>query len=131
MKVFWSWNIILNLLWNTYFICLVIRLTTSWIHFYFSGYLIMHWRKHTPSTIVQKQPSRSALWKKCSQKFPEIHRKTPVPESTFIKQRLWHRRFPVNFMKFLRTCFFIENLWWVLLVVMVTQKLSRKWIYAE
>ena len=31
------------------------------------------------------------------------------------KKRLWHRCFPVNFVKFLRTPFFIEHLWWLLL----------------
>ena len=44
--------------------------------------------------------------KKCSQKFDKIHRKTPVPESlrpaTLLKKRLWHRCFPVSFVKFLR-----------------------------
>ena len=35
----------------------------------------------------------------------------------FIKKRLQHRCFPVNFAKFLRTLFFIEHLWWVLLGV--------------
>ena len=29
-------------------------------------------------------------------------------------QRVWHRWFPVNFVKFLRTTFFIEHLWWLL-----------------
>ena len=28
---------------------------------------------------------------------------------------LWHRYFPVNFMKFLRAPIFIEHLWWLLL----------------
>ena len=31
------------------------------------------------------------------------------------KKRLWHRCFPVNFVKFLRTSFFIEHLRWLLL----------------
>ena len=35
--------------------------------------------------------------------------------STLLKMRLWHRCFPVNFVKFLRTPFFIEHLWWLLL----------------
>ena len=34
-----------------------------------------------------------------------------------IKKRLWHRCFPVNFMKFLRTPFFTEHLWWLLLYI--------------
>ena len=29
----------------------------------------------------------------------------------FIKKRLWHRCFPINFVKFLRTPFFTERLW--------------------
>ena len=32
-----------------------------------------------------------------------------------LKKRLWHRCFPVNFAKFLRTAFFIEHFWWLLL----------------
>ena len=31
--------------------------------------------------------------------------------ATLLKKRLWHRCFPVNFAKFLRTPFFIEHLW--------------------
>ena len=35
--------------------------------------------------------------------------------ATLLKKRLWHRCFPVKFVKFLRTSFFIEHLWWLLL----------------
>ena len=35
--------------------------------------------------------------------------------ATLSKKRLWHRCFPVNFAKFLRTPFSIEHLWWLLL----------------
>ena len=31
--------------------------------------------------------------------------------ATLLKKRLWHRCFPVNFAKFLRTPFFIEHPW--------------------
>ena len=59
-------------------------------------------------------------------KFHKIHWKTPVLESLFnkvaglkaynlIKKRLRHRCFPVNIAKLLRTAFFIEQLWWLLL----------------
>ena len=34
---------------------------------------------------------------------------------TLLKKRLWHWCFPVNFVKFLRSPFFIENLRWLLL----------------
>ena len=36
---------------------------------------------------------------------------------TLLKKRLWHRRFSVNFVKFLKTLFCIEQLWWLLLSV--------------
>ena len=35
--------------------------------------------------------------------------------ATLLKKRLWHRCFPANFVKFLRTSFFIERLRWLLL----------------
>ena len=35
--------------------------------------------------------------------------------ATLLKKRLWLRCFLVNFVKFLRTPFFIEHLWWLLL----------------
>ena len=34
---------------------------------------------------------------------------------TSLKKRLWHRCFPANFVKFLRTTFLIEHFWWLLL----------------
>ena len=35
------------------------------------------------------------------------------PPATLLKKRLWHRCFPLNFAKFLRTSFFTEHLWWL------------------
>ena len=35
--------------------------------------------------------------------------------ATLLEKRLWHRCFNVNFVKFLRTPFHTEHLWWVLL----------------
>ena len=37
--------------------------------------------------------------------------------AALLKKRFWHRCFPVNFAKFLRTPFFIEHLWWLLFQV--------------
>ena len=49
----------------------------------------------------------------------EIHRKARVPGSffaaTLLKRRLWHRCFPVNFAKFLRTPFLQNTFGWLLL----------------
>ena len=44
--------------------------------------------------------------------FNKVAVLTPV---TLLKKRPWHRCFPVNFLKFLRTSFFTEHLRWLLL----------------
>ena len=46
-----------------------------------------------------------------------INKVAGLRSSTLLKRRLWHRCFPVNFAKFLRTPFFIQHLWWLLLFV--------------
>ena len=38
--------------------------------------------------------------------------------ATLLKKSLWHRCFPVNFAKFLRTPFFTKHLWWLLLPIL-------------
>ena len=43
--------------------------------------------------------------------------KLQAAPATSLKRRLWHRCFPVNFAKFLRTSFFTEHLWWLLLYI--------------
>ena len=40
---------------------------------------------------------------------------TGLRPATLLKKRLWHRCFPVNFAKFLRTPFLTEHLQWLLL----------------
>ena len=37
-------------------------------------------------------------------------------QSLFLRRRLWHRYFPVNFANLLRTPFFIKHLWGLLLI---------------
>ena len=69
----------------------------------------------------------------CRSSRPEVFRKTGVlrnftkftkkylcqgrffNEVAVIKKRLWHRCFPVNFMRFLTTPFFAEHLRWLFL----------------
>ena len=86
--------------------------------------------------------SAEAVVQRCSVKkvFLEIsqsHRKTPVPETLFnkfaglrpatlLKKSLWHRCFPVNFAKFLRTPFFTEHLRWLLLYQAIFQYDQKK-----
>ena len=42
--------------------------------------------------------------------------------ATLLKKRRWHSCFPVNFVKFLRTPFYPEHLWWLLLSEMSKSK---------
>ena len=46
--------------------------------------------------------------------------------ATLLKKRLWHRCFPVNFTKFLRTHLLKERLWWLLLSCTLS-KIARRW----
>ena len=78
------------------------------------------------STLVfsceQKQPPEVFYRKKVFLKTCKIHRVTPVPESFFNKvalNRLWHMCLPVSFAKFLRTPFYIEQLRWLLLKLVI------------
>ena len=63
---------------------------------------------------------------RCSWKFRKFHMKIPVPESLFnkvaglrpatlLKKRLWHKCFPMNFAKFLRTLLLQNSSGWLLL----------------
>ena len=47
---------------------------------------------------------------------------TNLRPATLLNNRLWHRCFPVNFGKLLRTPFFKEHLWWLLLLIL-------NWVY--
>ena len=47
---------------------------------------------------------------------PELFfKKSCLRPATFLEKRLWHRCFPVNFAKFLKTPFFTEHVQWLLL----------------
>ena len=68
---------------------------------------------------MQNQPPEVFNTKGYFQKFRKINSKTPVPEfflnktadlrpATLLKKRHWHRWFPVNYAKFLRTLFLLN-----------------------
>ena len=59
-------------------------------------------------THTSEAAARRCSVKKCSQKF----RRGLQP---FLKNRLWHSCFPVNFVKFLRTPFLTKHFRWLLL----------------
>ena len=45
-----------------------------------------------------------------------------VSTCNFIKKRLLHRCFPVSFVKFLKTPFFKDHLWWLFLTVEIVSR---------
>ena len=46
----------------------------------------------------------------------------PESPATLLKKRLWNRRFPANFLKFLRTPFLTEHLRWLLVIIAVAEE---------
>ena len=77
-------------------------------------------------TNKQKQSSRGVLLKGVLRNLTKLTGKqlyqslffnkvADLRPTTLLKKRLWHRCFPVNFVKFLRTPLFTEHLWWLLL----------------
>ena len=48
--------------------------------------------------------------------------------ATLLKKGLWHRCFPVNFVKFLRTPFLTEHPWWLLLDLQLSHGTKNTWI---
>ena len=54
-----------------------------------------------------------------------FHEVEGLRSATLLKKRLWHSCFPVNFVKVLRTPFFIEHLSWLLLIVIKKYSVCR------
>ena len=78
---------------------------------------------------VQKQPPEVFSRKRVLRNFAKLTGKhlckglvfnkvEGLSPATLLKKRLWHRCFPVNFAKFLRTPFFTGHLRWLLLWVL-------------
>ena len=78
-------------------------------------------KKARSNEETQNQPSEKFSKKKGAfrnfEKFIGKHSGTGLLPATLLKKRLWHRCFPVNFAKFLRTPFLIEHVWWLLLII--------------
>ena len=87
-------------------------------------------------TLLYRSSRPEVFCKKCvlenSAKFTELHlcqslffnKVAGLRPAALLKKRLWDRCFPVNFVKFLRTPFYIEHLWWLLLTVWGTLMLK-------
>ena len=93
----------------------------TWI----SSYKVWQFSAVCTRSLSQRLDNTEAVVQSGSVKkvFQEISQK--LQENTYarvsfcnlIKKRLWHRCFPVNFVKFLRTPFFIEQFWWLFLII--------------
>ena len=96
------------LVWNIYFIFLisVVNYTVYKSNIKSNCILLCHLcvRSSPEEVFCKKDVLRNFT------KFPGKH----LCQSLFLKKRLWHRCFPVNFTKFLRTHFLTEHLQWLL-----------------
>ena len=79
--------------------------------------------------MVQKQSPEGVLKKGVLRNFAKFTGKhlcqslffnkvAGLRPATLLKKRLWHKCFPVNFSRFLRTSFLTEHLRWLLLMVL-------------
>ena len=75
-------------------------------------------------SMFQKQSPRGVLKKGVIRnftKFTGTHLSKSLRPATLLKKRLWHKCFPVNLVKFLRTPFLAERLRWLLLMFYCTR----------
>ena len=95
---------------------------------YYKGMTPFHsvWLSNFQSVLMSRS---KAVDQRCSVKkvfleFSQNSQEKHLCQSLFnkvaglLKRRIEHRCFPVNFAKFLRTPFFIEYLWWLLLLLL-------------
>ena len=81
----------------------------------FTGVLLRVTVYYYHVTYASEAVVKSCSVKKASLEISQISRENACARACFLKKRLWHRCFPVNFSKFLRTSFLTEHLRWLLL----------------
>ena len=85
----------------------------------FLFFVLRHLQATTPrNQTTQEQSLTDVVQNTCSENFSKFHGKIPVLESYFNKERLQQKCFALKFTEFLRTPFFIEHFWWLLLTAM-------------
>ena len=96
----------------------LIHLMSKWVWFSFS---VMKNRSSRPENFYKKGVLRNFTKLTgehlCQGLF--FNKVAGLRPATRLEKRLWHRCFPVNFVKFLRTPFYIKHLWWLLLKICV------------
>ena len=120
---FWSITFLNFGLYHWLFTLLFINQPNIWFLFYHHLQFMTALSKINNFPLLKKLLTE-AVAKRCSVKkvFLEIFQNsqqntcaTGLRPATLLKKTLWHRCFPVNFVKFLRTPFLTEHLWSLLL----------------
>ena len=102
-----------------------------WCYYLWIGivilYYISNWFIRLPITWWNTEAAKAVV-QRCSVKKLFLETSQNSQENTrarvsLFKKRFWHSCFPVKFVKFLRTRFFTEHLWWLLLKQLSTAAL--------
>ena len=86
--------------------------------------------------ILQKKSSGGILLRRCFRNFAKftgkhmcqrvlVNKVSGLSSATLLKKTLWHRGFPANLAKFLRTPLFTEHLRWLLLILQRVKSRTR------
>ena len=99
--------------------CLLLRHYLLWIFLIFKGLLFYSLTFLSKEQFHHRQ-SIEAVVRRCSGKkvffkFSQNSQESTCARVSLLKKRLWHRCFPTNFVKFLRTSISIKHLRWLLL----------------
>ena len=87
------------------------------------SYLFIRLRSSRPEVFCKKSFLRNFAkftGKQLSQSF-FFNKFAGLRSATLLKKKFWHRCFPVNFAKFIRTPFFKKHLWWLLLQAFISK----------
>ena len=60
-----------------------------------------------------------------------LNKVTGLRLAALLKKRLWEMCFPVNFVKLLKTPFFIEYFWWLLLKAVIVQVQTPEGLHGQ
>ena len=89
--------------------------TSLWPFWIVEGF----WRSHTGHYNSNQENIKESFRSSRSQ-----GQGSRLKACNFIKKRIQHRCFAVNIAKFIRTVFFTEHLWWLLLKFVSCERLS-------
>ena len=106
----------------------VLLLNTSFKTEQVSKHTEQKWTFMKKAMILLESVVHRCSSKSCSQKNSQYAQENTcvgvsgLQACNFIKKRLLHRCFPVNILKFLRTPFFAEHLWWLLFYYLIASR---------